>query len=173
MKCQYHWWRKPEYLEETTDLQQVTDRPMAITNFNLVVGPSWPGVVLSLYVLLCYKVNANGWVYHVFIAVVTRQQSRKCPCVWCKGKEDIERGRGRSKFSKVNQCSGLGDDLVLVSCYNPFSTIWTENLLAHKTLLFLCVYVGGGCTCLCVYLSVGVCVGVCACVCVCVCVLII
>ena len=25
MKCQFHWWRKPEYLDETTDLRQVTD----------------------------------------------------------------------------------------------------------------------------------------------------
>ena len=26
MKCQFHWWRKPEYPEETTDLRQVTDK---------------------------------------------------------------------------------------------------------------------------------------------------
>ena len=25
MKCQFHWWRKPEHQEESTDLQQVTD----------------------------------------------------------------------------------------------------------------------------------------------------
>jgi hypothetical protein len=24
--CQFHWWRKPEYLEKTTDLPQVTDK---------------------------------------------------------------------------------------------------------------------------------------------------
>ena len=26
MKCQFHWWRKPENLEETSDLRQVTDK---------------------------------------------------------------------------------------------------------------------------------------------------
>ena len=26
MKCQFNWWRKPEYPEETIDLRQVTDK---------------------------------------------------------------------------------------------------------------------------------------------------
>ena len=26
VKCQFHWWRKPEHPEETTDLRQVTDK---------------------------------------------------------------------------------------------------------------------------------------------------
>jgi hypothetical protein len=26
--CQYYWWRKPEYPEKTTDLPQVTDKPV-------------------------------------------------------------------------------------------------------------------------------------------------
>ena len=31
MKCQFHWWRKPEYPEETTDLPQVTDETFTHT----------------------------------------------------------------------------------------------------------------------------------------------
>jgi hypothetical protein len=29
---QYYWWRKPEYLEKTTDLSQVIDKPYTSTN---------------------------------------------------------------------------------------------------------------------------------------------
>ena len=25
-RCQFYWWRKPEYMEETADLLQVTDK---------------------------------------------------------------------------------------------------------------------------------------------------
>jgi len=27
---QFYWWRKPEYLEKATDLQQITDKPYHI-----------------------------------------------------------------------------------------------------------------------------------------------
>ena len=38
MKCQFHWWRKPEYLEETSHLWQVTDQ--TFTHIRPVPSPS-------------------------------------------------------------------------------------------------------------------------------------
>ena len=32
---QFYWWRKPEYPEKTTDLSQVTDKPLSHNVVNL------------------------------------------------------------------------------------------------------------------------------------------
>ena len=37
---QFYWWRKPEDLEKTTDLPQVTDKPYHITKIPKHVGPT-------------------------------------------------------------------------------------------------------------------------------------
>ena len=33
MKCQFHWWRRSEYPEETTDLHQVTNETVTPTAY--------------------------------------------------------------------------------------------------------------------------------------------
>ena len=37
MKCEIHWWRKPEHPEETTDLPQVTDKTFTVTLKNVTI----------------------------------------------------------------------------------------------------------------------------------------
>ena len=38
MKCQFHWLRKPEHPEETTDLRQVTDKLLQFIDQQEVLG---------------------------------------------------------------------------------------------------------------------------------------
>jgi hypothetical protein len=37
---QFYWWRKPEYLEKTTDLPQVTDNEV-VSGFELTMYTIW------------------------------------------------------------------------------------------------------------------------------------
>ena len=47
MKCQFHWWRKPEHLEKTTDLRQVTDM------YNILCFPQYvQHIVYNMYNIL-------------------------------------------------------------------------------------------------------------------------
>ena len=44
MTCQFHWLRKPEYPEETTDLRQATEEtftPMALRIFYVLYIDKW------------------------------------------------------------------------------------------------------------------------------------
>jgi hypothetical protein len=35
---QFHWWRKPEYLEKTTELSQVTDKLSVLYQIHLAIS---------------------------------------------------------------------------------------------------------------------------------------
>ena len=54
-ECQFYWWRKPEYPEETTDLRQVTDK---LSHMRPVSGSN-SGIAM-LYGLNLDVVQATG-----------------------------------------------------------------------------------------------------------------
>ena len=57
MKCQFHWWRKPEHPEETTDLRRVTKRDIlkASEVTYQVTEASMPSNPVDVALLQCYQ----------------------------------------------------------------------------------------------------------------------
>ena len=49
---QFYWWRKPEYLGETTDMSHVTDQLYQITLYRIHVTPPGAGFELTTLVVI-------------------------------------------------------------------------------------------------------------------------
>ena len=70
---QFYWWRKPEYLEKTTDLPQVTDKTLW-HNAVYQVHITWVGFELRTLVVIGTDCKYN---YYAIMTTMTPEYYRK------------------------------------------------------------------------------------------------